>query len=74
MSGSSVGSVGWGALSRAAALTPVAGVWADFVVRGGRALVDVDVVSGDLAGALSRAASAYVLADDETASSMGVGG
>jgi hypothetical protein len=69
-SGASVGSAAWSGVSGAAAQTPVAGAWSDFVERAGQALVDVDEVSGDLSRALSTAATAYVVSDDATAASM----
>jgi hypothetical protein len=73
--GGSVGSsAGLGWVSGAAAQTPVAGAWADFVGRADRALVDADDVSDDLARALSGAARAYELSDEATAASLLVSG
>ena len=66
--------VGLGGVSGAAAQTPVAGVWGEFVGRAGRALIDADEVSGDLVRALSEAARAYELSDQAAAASMAVGG
>ena len=68
------GSADLGGLSGAAAQTPVAGAWSDFVDRAGRALIDADEVSGDLARGLSEAARAYELSDDAVAASTGVSG
>ena len=72
--GSVVGAGGLGGVSGAAAQTPVAGVWGEFVGRAGRALIDADEVSGDLVRALSEAARAYQLSDQAAAASMAVGG
>jgi hypothetical protein len=58
-------------VSGAAAQTPVAGAWAEFASRAGRALADADEVSADLARALQAAANAYLLSDETTAASMG---
>ena len=63
-----------GAVSGAAAQTPVAGAWADFVARADRALLDADDVSRDLARALVRAADAYALSDQTAAASMETSG
>jgi len=72
--GSVVGAGGLGGVSGAAAQTPVAGAWGEFVGRAGRALLDADEVSGDLVRALSEAARAYQLSDQAAAASMAAGG